>query len=70
MLKQSSVSVAKNRLKALVTCDRVQFLPDSYEIFCRELYETISKYIEITEDEFQVEIERTHIYINFLGEEI
>ena len=35
-----------------------------------ELYETISKYIEITEDEFQVEIERTHIYINFLGEEI
>ena len=70
MLKQSSVSVAKNRLKALVTIDRVQCLPDSYESICRELYETISKYIEITEDEFQVEIERTHIYINFLGEEI
>ena len=68
MLKQSSVSVAKNRLKALVTSDRVQCLPDSYESICRELYETISKYIEITE--FQVEIERTHIYINFLGEEI
>lgn len=70
MLKQSSVSVAKNRLKASVTSDRVQCLPDSYESICRELYETISKYIEITEDEFQVEIERTHIYINFLGEEI
>ena len=54
MLKQSSVSVAKNRLKALVTSDRVQCLPDSYESICRELYETISKYI----------------YINFLGEEI
>jgi len=70
MLKQSSVSVAKNRLKPFVTSDRVQCLPDSYESICRELYETISKYIEITEDEFQVEIERTHIYINFLGEEI
>lgn len=46
MLKQSSVSVAKNRLKALVTSDRVQCLPDSYESICRELYETISKYIE------------------------
>ena len=43
MLKQSSVSVAKNRLKALVTSDRVQCLPDSYESICRELYETISK---------------------------
>ena len=32
MLKQSSVSVAKNRLKALVTSDRVQCLPDSYGI--------------------------------------
>ena len=29
MLKQSSVSVAKNRLKALVTSDRVQCLPDT-----------------------------------------
>ena len=43
MMKKSSVSVAKNRLKALVTSDRVQCLPDSYENICRELYETLSR---------------------------
>ncbi|GFI36332.1 cell division topological specificity factor MinE [Lachnospiraceae bacterium 50-23] len=69
MMKKSSVSVAKNRLKALVTSDRVQCLPDSYENICRELYETLSKYMGIAEDEFNVEIERTHILISFSGEE-
>lgn len=69
MMKKSSVSVAKNRLKALVTSDRVQCLPDSYDNIRRELYETLSKYMGITEDEFNVEIERTHILISFSGEE-
>lgn len=42
MLKKSSVFVAKNRLKALVTSDRVKCTPDSYDKICRELYETLS----------------------------
>lgn len=50
MLKKSSVFVAKNRLKALVTSDRVKCTPDSYDKICRELYETLSKYVEFTEE--------------------
>ena len=69
MLKKSSVSIAKNRLKLLVTSDRVQCMPDSYDNICRELYGVLSKYMELTEDNFQVEIERTHILIHFTGEE-
>ena len=69
MLKKSSVFVAKNRLKALVTIDRVKCTPDSYDKICRELYETLSKYVEFTEEDFKVEIFRTQILISFSGEE-
>lgn len=69
MLKKSSVSIAKNRLKLLVTSDRVQCMPESYESIQRELYGVLSKYMELTEDNFQVEIGRTNILIHFTGEE-
>lgn len=69
MLKKSSVSIAKNRLRVLVTSDRVQCSPASYDKICRELYETLSKYIEITEDEFAVEIARNKVFITFAGDE-
>lgn len=69
MLKKSSVSIAKNRLKLLVTSDRVHCMPDSYESIRRELFGVLSKYMELTEDNFQVEIGRTHILIHFTGEE-
>ena len=55
MLKSSSVSIAKNRLRALVVSDRVQCTP--------------SKYVELTEDDFQVEINRSQIVIRIAGEE-
>ncbi len=69
MLKKSSVSIAKNRLKQLITSDRVQCMPDSYDKICHELFNILSKYMELTEENFQVEIERTHILIRFTGEE-
>ena len=34
-----------------------------------ELYETLSKYMEFTEEDFKVEIFRTQILISFSGEE-
>ena len=37
MLKSSSVSIAKNRLRALVVSDRVQCTPSVYDHICREL---------------------------------
>lgn len=69
MKGKSSVNIAKERIKALVTSDRVNCTPESYDKICRELYELLSKYIEFTEDDFRVEITRTHLLINFLGEE-
>ena len=53
MLKKSSVAVAKTRLKMLVTSDRVCCAPDDYDNICRELYQALSKYLEITEDDFK-----------------
>ena len=69
MLRKSSVSIAKNRLKALVTSDRVFCTPDACDNICRELYESLSKYMELTEEDFQVEINRTQVVITFAGEE-
>ena len=68
MLKNSSVSIAKNRLRTLVISDRVQCTP-SAEHICKDLYETLSKYMELTEDDFQVEINRSQIVIKIAGEE-
>ena len=69
MLKSSSVSIAKNRLRALVVSDRVQCTPSVYDHICRDLYQTLSKYVELTEDNFQVEINRSQIVIRIAGEE-
>ena len=65
MLKRSSVSIAKNRLKALVVSDRVQCTPEAYDNICKELYESLSKYFELTEENFQVDIKRTQVIITF-----
>ena len=70
MLKKSSVSVAKSRLRTLVTSDRVLCLPESYDMICNELYNVLSKYIELTKDDFYVDFQRTHITIQITGENL
>lgn len=70
MLRKSSVSIAKERLQLLITSDRVSCMPDSYDMICKELFNVLSKYIEITKDDFNVEINRTHILIHFTGENL
>lgn len=70
MLKKSSVNIAKDRLKQLITVDRVMCLPESYENLTRELYNVISKYITFTEDNFHIKIERKRISIYFTGEDL
>ena len=69
MLNRSSVSVAKDRLKVLVISDRVQCKPDAYDKIRKELYQTLSKYLELIPEEFDVNITRTHIHIKLTGEE-
>ena len=68
-MKNSSVSIAKNRLKNLLVSDRVNCTPDAFEKIQNELYKTISKYIEIDPLEFDVHVTRSHIYIKLSGEE-
>ncbi|MCI8581623.1 MAG: cell division topological specificity factor MinE [Dorea sp.] len=69
MIKRSSVRIAKERLEALVTSDRVHCKPKEYDLICHELYRTLSKYMEITKEDFQVCITRSAIHIQLTGEE-
>ena len=64
-----SVSIAKERIKALLVSDRVNCTPDTFEKVQSELYKTISKYIEIIPEEFDVKITRSYIYIKLMGED-
>lgn len=66
--KNPSVSVAKDRLKLLVSSDRISCTPDIWENLNRELYRTVSKYMEITKEDFDIQITRTYIYIKLTGE--
>ena len=69
MQRKSSVNIARDRIRALVTSDRVNCTPEAYDKICRELHEVLSKYIEFTEDNFHVQITRPHLLIDFSGEE-
>lgn len=69
MLRRSSVNIAKDRLKALVVSDRVQCKPEEYELIRHELYKILSKYMEITDESFDVSFSRSYIHIQLTGEE-
>lgn len=70
MLKSSSVSVAKDRLKTLITSDRVRCAPEDYENIRRELFRSLSKYMELAEEDFVIDICRTYILIKFAGDKM
>ena len=68
-MKGTSVSIAKDRLKTLLVSDRVNCTPDTFEKIQSELYKTVSKYIEIIPEEFDVKMTRSYIYIKLMGED-
>lgn len=68
--KSSSVIIAKDRLKALLVSDRVDCTPDTFEKIKLELFHTISKYIEVAPEKFDVQITRTDMHIKLTGEEL
>ena len=68
MLRGSSVNVAKERLKVLISSDRISCKPDDCEKISYELFRILSKYIELTPEEFDVIINRNHIHIKLTGE--
>jgi len=67
--RNDSVSVAKDRLKTLLVSDRVNCTPDTFEKIQAELFKTVSKYIEIIPEEFDVKMTRSYIYIKLMGED-
>lgn len=68
MIKRSSVDVAKDRLKVLIISDRVSCKTDDVDTIFHELYRVLSKYIELTPEEFDVIFARDHIHITLTGE--
>ena len=70
MFRKSSVSIARERLKNLLASDRMRIMPESSDVIRNELYRVLSRYIEITKDDFKIEIYRTHIIIRFTGEDL
>ena len=49
--------------------DRMKCKPEACERITRELFQVLSKYIEITPEEFDVSYSRTHVHIRLTGEE-
>lgn len=69
-LRTPSVPVARERLRAILASDRMQCGPDTYEQLCGELYRTVSKYMKVSERDFDVEIAHSRICITVAGEEL
>lgn len=63
-----SVQVAKERLKHLLIADRMKCTPDIAEKLTSDIYHTVSKYIEVRPEEFDVRITRSDIHIKYTGE--
>lgn len=68
-MKNGSVLIAKDRLKSLLVSDRVNCTPDTFEKIHNELFQIISKYIEIIPDEFDVKMTNSYIHITLTGED-
>lgn len=68
--KTSSVMIAKDRLKVLLVSDRVNCTPDALEKIKMELFKTVSKYLDVAPNEFDVQITRTDIHIKLTGEDL
>lgn len=68
-MRNGSVLIAKDRLKSLLVSDRISCTPDTFEKIHSELFQTISKYIEIIPEEFDVKVTNSYIHITLTGED-
>ena len=63
MERKASVGVAKDRLKNLLVSDRMDCNPNVCELFQKDLFATVSKYIDTTPETFDVSVTRSRITI-------
>ena len=66
--KRTSVTIVKERLRLILSSDRVNSTPEYMERIAEELFLTVSKYIEITPENFTVQITQSDIHIQLAGE--
>ncbi|SHJ90174.1 cell division topological specificity factor MinE [Hespellia stercorisuis] len=60
-----SVSIAKDRLKVLITADRMQCAPDMIDKLTKDMYLTLSKYVEVKPEIFQIHVTHSDIHIRY-----
>lgn len=63
-----SVQIAKERLRTLLIADRIKCTPDIAEKLFSDIYHTISKYIELSAEDIEIQITRSEIHIRYTGE--
>ena len=57
--KKKSKEVAKDRLKILLISDRINCSPETMELIKNDIIKVISKYMEIDEEELDIQITKT-----------
>ena len=70
MKRRASVPIARERLRVLLGSDRISCTSGSLEKMEHELYNVVSKYLEITKEEFEVQVTHSYIHIRITGEEL
>lgn len=68
MMSVPSVQIAKDRLHDLLNADRLRCTPDMAEKLSSDIYSTISKYLEVRRENFDLRITRSDIHIKYTGE--
>lgn len=66
--QMTSVNIAKYRLKNVLSSDRIHCSSDLIEQMRDDIYHTISKYMEIEQNDFDMTLTRRDIYIRYTGE--
>ena len=70
MDKKASVGIAKDRLRTVLVSDRIDCNPNVCELFQKDLFLTVSKYIDTTPETFDVSVTRSRITITLTGERL
>ena len=63
-----SVRIAKERVRNLLIADRLQCTPYTLDNLSNDIIHTMSKYIEMKPEYFQIHITRSDIHIKYTGE--
>lgn len=63
--RKASVHIAKQRLQEVLSSDRITCQKDLVPELKDDLYTTLSKYIDINPDVFNIQLKHSGIYIKF-----